>query len=73
VIYPHQIFDKIWGFNSETTTNVIEVYASGLRKELKKIGYVRDGLIPSVDGSVLYEITEPRIRYLISRGLTAIE
>jgi len=42
-------------------------------KELKKIGYVRDGLIPSVDGSVLYEITEPRIRYLISRGLTAIE
>ena len=39
IVTKDQIFDKIWGFNSETTTNVIEVYASGLRKELKKIGY----------------------------------
>ncbi len=39
IITKEQIFDKIWGFNSETTTNVIEVYASGLRKELKKLGY----------------------------------
>lgn len=39
ILTKEQIFDKIWGFNSETTTNVIEVYASGLRKELKKIGY----------------------------------
>ena len=39
IITKDQIFDKIWGFNSETTTNVIEVYASGLRKELKKINY----------------------------------
>lgn len=39
IITKEQIFDKIWGFNSETTANVIEVYASGLRKELKKIGY----------------------------------
>ena len=39
IITKDQIFDKIWGFNSETSTNVIEVYASGLRKELKKIGY----------------------------------
>lgn len=39
IITKEQIFDKIWGFNSETSTNVIEVYASGLRKELKKIGY----------------------------------
>lgn len=39
IITKEQIFDKIWGFNSETTTNVIEVYASGLRKELKKVGY----------------------------------
>ena len=36
IITKDQIFDKIWGFNSETTTNVIEVYASGIRKELKK-------------------------------------
>ena len=39
IITKDQIFDKIWGFDSETTANVIEVYASGLRKELKKVGY----------------------------------
>lgn len=39
IITKDQIFDKIWGFDSETSTNVIEVYTSGLRKELKKIGY----------------------------------
>ena len=39
IITKEQIFDKIWGFDSETTANVIEVYASNLRKELKKIGY----------------------------------
>ena len=45
IITKDQIFDKIWGFDSETSTNVIEVYASGLRKELKKIGYDRHSLI----------------------------
>lgn len=39
IITKDQIFDKIWGFDSDTSTNVIEVYTSGLRKELKKIGY----------------------------------
>lgn len=39
IIPKENIFDKIWGFNSETTTNVVEVYAVGLRKELKKYGY----------------------------------
>lgn len=39
IITKDQIFDKIWGFNSDTTTNVVEVYTSGLRKELKKVGY----------------------------------
>ena len=34
-----QIFDRIWGFHSETTTNVVDVYASTIRKELKKYGY----------------------------------
>ena len=41
IITKDQIFDKIWGFNSETTTNVVEVYASGIRKELKKYDYDR--------------------------------
>ena len=39
IITKEQIFDKIWGFDSDTSTNVIEVYASALRKELKKYGY----------------------------------
>lgn len=34
IITKEQIFDKIWGFNSDTTTNVVEVYASNLRKTL---------------------------------------
>lgn len=39
IITKEQIFDKIWGFNSETASNVVEVYASGIRKILKKYGY----------------------------------
>ena len=39
IITKEQIFDKIWGFENETTANVVEVYASGIRKELKKFNY----------------------------------
>lgn len=39
ILTKDQIFDKIWGFDSETSTTVVEVYASGIRKELKKQGY----------------------------------
>lgn len=39
ILTKDQIFDKIWGFNSETTANVVEVYASGIRKELKHFNY----------------------------------
>lgn len=48
IITKEQIFDKIWGFDSYTTTNVVEVYASGLRKTLKKYGY--DKYIKTVRG-----------------------
>lgn len=48
IITKEQIFDKIWGFNSETTTNVVEVYASGIRKELKRFGY--DKYIKTIRG-----------------------
>lgn len=48
IITKEQIFDKIWGFDSYTTTNVVEVYASGLRKILKKYGY--DKYIKTVRG-----------------------
>jgi len=30
-----QVFDRIWGFNSETVITVVEVYMSNLRKHLK--------------------------------------
>ncbi len=36
VILPKsQIFDRIWGFDSDTTTSVVEVYVSKIRKKLK--------------------------------------
>lgn len=41
IVTKEQIFDRIWGFNSETASNVVEVYASGIRKTLKKYDYDR--------------------------------
>lgn len=55
IVTKEQIFDKIWGYDSETITNVVEVYASALRKELKKYGY--DKYIKTVRG-VGYIISE---------------
>ncbi len=48
IITKEQIFDKIWGFQSETTANVVEVYASGLRKTLKEFDY--DKYIKTIRG-----------------------
>lgn len=39
VLNKDEIFDRVWGVTSETTINAIEVYISGLRKELKKINF----------------------------------
>jgi two-component system, OmpR family, response regulator CiaR len=39
ILTKEQIFDRIWGFESDTSTTVVEVYASNLRKNLKKFGY----------------------------------
>ena len=39
ILEKEEIFDRVWGVDSETTINAIEVYISGLRKELRKIGY----------------------------------
>ncbi len=36
VILPkEQIFDRIWGYDSDTTVTVVEVYMSKIRKKLK--------------------------------------
>ncbi|MCI7677432.1 response regulator transcription factor [Streptococcus orisratti] len=41
VILPKsQIFDRIWGFDSDTTISVVEVYVSKIRKKLKGTGFV---------------------------------
>lgn len=55
IVTKEQIFDRIWGFDSYTTTNVVEVYASGLRKSLKKYNY--DKYIKTIRG-VGYMIIE---------------
>lgn len=36
ILTKEQIFDRIWGFDSETTITVVEVYMSHLRKHLKQ-------------------------------------
>lgn len=35
ILTKEQIFERIWGFNSETAITVVEVYMSNLRKHLK--------------------------------------
>ncbi|MFS1663698.1 response regulator transcription factor [Streptococcus sp. zg-JUN1979] len=41
VILPKsQIFDRIWGFDSDTTISVVEVYVSKVRKKLKGTQFV---------------------------------
>ena len=36
ILTKEQIFDRIWGFDSDTMVSVVEVYVSNLRKALKK-------------------------------------
>ncbi|MBS5425074.1 response regulator transcription factor [Streptococcus sp.] len=40
VILPKsQIFDRLWGFDSDTTVSVVEVYVSKIRKKLKETDF----------------------------------
>ena len=41
LISKERLFDKIWGFMSDTSSNVVEVYVSALRKALAPTGYDR--------------------------------
>ncbi|KRM00988.1 response regulator transcription factor [Lentilactobacillus farraginis] len=36
IITKEQIFDRLWGFESETAISVVEVYMSNLRKKIKQ-------------------------------------
>ncbi|GAB6093507.1 response regulator transcription factor [Furfurilactobacillus curtus] len=38
IVTKDQIFDRLWGFDSETSITVVEVYVSNLRKKLKPFG-----------------------------------
>ncbi len=42
ILTKEQIFDRIWGFDSETTLTVVEVYMSHLRKHLRPTGLDKD-------------------------------
>ncbi|MCO4533197.1 DNA-binding response regulator CiaR [Streptococcus infantarius subsp. infantarius] len=43
VILPKsQIFDRIWGFDSDTTISVVEVYVSKIRKKLKGTSFAKN-------------------------------
>ncbi|MGT2960627.1 response regulator transcription factor [Streptococcus caballi] len=43
VILPKsQIFDRIWGFDSDTTISVVEVYVSKIRKKLKGTSFAEN-------------------------------
>lgn len=46
ILTKEQIFDRIWGFDSETALNVVEVYMSKLRKNLK--GTALEGCIQTL-------------------------
>ena len=50
-----QLFDKVWGFLSDTSSNVVEVYMSAVRKQLKPFGY--DAYLKTIRG-VGYLLTD---------------
>ncbi|ADY55328.1 two component transcriptional regulator, winged helix family [Syntrophobotulus glycolicus DSM 8271] len=54
IVTKKQIFDRIWGFDSDTTITVVDVYTSNIRKALQKKGY--DKYLKTVRG-VGYMIT----------------
>ncbi len=41
ILTKEQIFDRIWGFESDTTLNIVEVYIHKLRKILEQYDYHR--------------------------------
>lgn len=48
IVMKKQIFDRIWGFDSDTTLTVVDVYTSNIRKILQKSGY--DKYIKTIRG-----------------------
>lgn len=46
ILTKDQIFERIWGFDSDTSITVVEVYMSNLRKKLRPSG--NDNLIKTI-------------------------
>ncbi len=49
ILTREQIFDRVWGFESETTISVVDLYIHYLRKKLAPMG--RDSLLQTVRGA----------------------
>lgn len=49
LISKKQLFDKVWGFMSDTSSNVVEVYVSALRRQLKPFNY--DNYLKTIRGA----------------------
>ncbi len=49
ILTREQIFDRIWGFESETTLGIVDLYVHYLRKKLAPAG--RDNLIKTIRGA----------------------
>ncbi|MDO4635541.1 MAG: response regulator transcription factor [Streptococcus sp.] len=59
VILPKtQIFDRIWGFDSDTTISVVEVYVSKIRKKLKGTQFAQKLQTLRSVGYILNDIDE---------------
>ncbi|WP_085523687.1 response regulator transcription factor [Tuberibacillus sp. Marseille-P3662] len=42
ILTKEQLFDRIWGFDSDTTIGIVEVFIHHLRKKLEPFGYDKD-------------------------------
>ncbi|WP_143788599.1 winged helix-turn-helix domain-containing protein, partial [Oenococcus oeni] len=38
IITKDQIFDRVWGLDSDTTTSVVNIYLNNLRRKLESVG-----------------------------------
>lgn len=52
ILLKEQIFDRIWGMDSDSTIDIVEVYISNLRKKLSKYDYHK------------YIVTKRRVGYM---------
>ena len=42
IVTKEQIFDRIWGFDSDTTIAIVEVFIHQIRKKLEPFDYHKD-------------------------------